>query len=148
VSKLTEADDFNFIRRSAKISDLRTAATTRNDLFGIEGYTAPVRDHFRPKVRHFTSNKEKKKCFTDLHSKLYTSNPGPAHKTYEIGWDWRKTSAWRTGAFDKHTGNFLKKPRQTFTEETMAISKKLPAPNKYLPENYGHSKVRTLGNYK
>lgn len=63
-------------------------------------------------------------------------------------WDWRKTSMWRDGAFDKHVGNFLKKSRQTFTEETMAISKKLPAPNKYLHDNYGHMKQRMIGNYK
>jgi len=128
--KVMEGEDF--VYRVTNMSVPRTAGTFRDNTFGIPEYTTPVRDHFRPKIRHFTTHKENYKCFTDLHSKLYTANPGPAHKTYEIGWDWRKTSAWRTGAFDKHVGNFLKKPRHTFTEDIMAISKKLPAPNKYL----------------
>jgi hypothetical protein len=119
VPKATEGDEF--IHRVTNMSVPRTAGTFRDKTFGIPEYSTPVRDVFRPKVKHFTTGKENYKCFTDLHSKLYQTNPGPAHKSYEISWDWRKTSAWRSGAFDKHNGNFLKKPRQTFTEETMKI---------------------------
>ena len=138
----------DFIYRVTNLSVPKTAGTWRDTTFGVAAYKTPVRDEFRPRIKHFTTNKENYKCFTDLHSSLYKVNPGPSHKTYDIVWDWRKTSMWRTGAFDKHSGPFLKKPKSTFTEEVMAISKKLPAPNKYLTTNYGHMKTRTLGNYR
>lgn len=123
-------DDMLF--RVTKLSISKTAGTWRDNSFGIPEYRPPVRDHFRPRIRHFSTNKEKFRCFTDKHAGLYKINPGPSHKNYEIVWDWKKPSIWRDGAFDKHVGTFLKKPRVTFTAETIKDQKKQPAPNKYI----------------
>ena len=85
----------DFTYRVTNLSVPKTAGTYRDTTFGIGEYRTPVRDEFRPKVKHFNTNKENYKCFTDIHSSLYKTNPGPSHKTYEIVWDWRKASTWR-----------------------------------------------------
>jgi hypothetical protein len=90
------------------------------------------------------TNKEKYKCFTEINSNLYKSNPGPNGKYAVDGADWLKT-------FQKHRGPFLKKPRDTFTADVMKFYKPMPAPSKYHSERYGGNgllKPKNLVNYK
>jgi hypothetical protein len=90
------------------------------------------------------SNKEKYKSFTEIHSSLYKSNPGPNGKYAVDGADWLTT-------FQKHRGPFLKKPRNTFTEDIMKFYKPLPAPSKYNTEKYGGNglvRPKNLVSYK
>ena len=94
------------------------------------------------KVLHFSQNKEKQKCFVDLHSKLYLSNPGPQHKNMNFF-----DKSWKD-YLPKTQGLFLKKKRDTFTDECIRQSKQVPGPEKYPTANFGERKYRITGNYK
>lgn len=119
------------------------AGTTKGGPFGFTPYTCRGIISVKEKTSH-VSNKEKYKSFTEIHSNLYKSNPGPNGKYKVEGADWLET-------FQKHRGPFLKKPRDTFTADVMKFHKALPAPSKYHSDRYGGSgliRPKNLVNFK
>ena len=121
------------------------AGTSKDEPFGFTPYTCTPKylEKNGPKVRlSHVMNKEKYKSFTQIHSNLFKSVPGPSYKGE--GADWEKKYGPRQGCF-------LKKARDTFTIDIMKAKKGLPAPSKYHSDRYGGNgmiKPKNLVNYK
>lgn len=118
------------------------AGTAKDAPFGFSDYRTPRGELLDPKTGRYkqktshVTNKEKFKCFTEINSNIFKSNPGPGGKYTIDGGDWTSTYA-------KTKFAFLKKPRDTFTADVMKFEKNKPAPSRYHTEKYGGS-GRTL----
>ena len=116
------------------------ANTARKDKFGIDFYNNPKEDLFyRISMGHGT-NKEALKNFADIQAKKKQFIPGPKYVQHA---DWRDNHKF-------NIGRFLKKPRDTFTDDVMKFEKTKPAFGRYEADDKNRkasNQRKITGNY-
>ena len=98
--------------------------------WGIEEYNIPLSESQKPRPIKYSIPKEKNQTYMDKIIRRGGINPDPAH--YDIKSKWKAQLGVMKGG-----------ERQTFLNETMKVSSKLPSPNSYSPsEKLGFHKVK------
>lgn len=91
--------------------------------WGIDDYIIPLSESQKPNTIKYSVPKEKNQTYMDKIIKNGGVNPDPAH--YNIKTNWKGRLGVMKGG-----------ERQTFLNETMKISSKLPSPDSYSPDKH------------
>lgn len=118
-------------------------STMGKPAFGFNFYKTPSNEMLQKKAPFGMSNKEKNPSFGEQMQKKKGWVPSP--DKYNLGYDWLTNSP-------KRAGEFLKKPRQTFSDEIIQRTLKANGPS---PASYDVDKKwkthsnqkKTTGNY-